>query len=81
MWGLPEFILGAGIGSWEFFNEPGRHQDSGPCEALRFKLVGLATLESSNAGDEIEIFLSVWADLDFDGALRFFNDVGKIICR
>ena len=38
---LPEFILGAGIGSCEFCIEHGRHQDSGSCEALRFNVVGI----------------------------------------
>ena len=60
----------------EFFQK-----NSGSCEALRFKLVDMATVESSNAVDEIEIFLSVGADFDFDGALRFFDVVGEIICR
>ena len=81
MWGLPEFFYGAGIGSWEFFNEPGRHQDSGSCEALRFNLMDMATLESSEAGDEIGIFWLDWADLIYDSALRFLNDGGEIICR
>ena len=48
--------------------------------ALRFKLVDKATFGSSNAVDEIGIFLSDEADLDFVGALRFFDDVGEIIC-
>ena len=39
-----------------------------------------ATFGSSNAVDEIEIVLSDEADLHFDGALRFFDDVGEIIC-
>ena len=39
-----------------------------------------ATFGSSNAVDEIEMFLSDEADLDFDEALRFFDDVGEIIC-
>ena len=39
-----------------------------------------ATFGSSNTVDEIEFFLSDEADLDFDEALRFFDDVGEIIC-
>ena len=55
-------------------------QDSGSSGALRFKLVDKATFGSSNAVDEIEIFLSDEADLNFDEALRFCDDVGEIIC-
>ena len=39
-----------------------------------------ATLGSSNVVDEIEFFLSDEADLEFDEALRFCDDVGEIIC-
>ena len=53
----------------------GRQQDSGSCGALRFKLVDKATFGSSNAVDEIEFFLSDEADLDFDEALRFCDEV------
>ena len=41
----------------------------------------MATVGSSNAVDDFEIFLSDEADLDFNGALRFFDDAGEIICR
>ena len=44
------------MASWGVLLEQGKHQDSGFCEALRFNLVGMATLMSSEAGDEIGIF-------------------------
>ena len=44
------------MASWEVLVEQGKHQDSGSCEALRFKLVDKATFGSSDAVDEIEIF-------------------------
>ena len=56
---LLEVVCASGLGSWVLLVEQGKHQDSGSCEALRFNLVDMDTLESSKAGDEIEIFLSV----------------------
>ena len=46
------------VDSWELLVEQGKHQDSGSCEALRFDLVDIATLLSSDAGNEFGIFLS-----------------------
>ena len=49
-------VCALGLGSWGLLVEPGKHQDSGSCEALRFNLVDMATLVSSNTGDEFGIF-------------------------
>ena len=44
------------LGSWGLLVGQGKQQDSGSCEALRFNLVDMATLVSSNAGDEFGFF-------------------------
>ena len=56
---LLEVVCALGLGSWGLLVEQRKHQDSGSCDALRFNLVDMATLVSSNAGDKFGIFLSV----------------------
>ena len=55
---LLEVVCALGLGSWGLLVEQGKHQDSGSCEALRFNLVDMATLVSSDAGNKFGICLS-----------------------
>ena len=47
------------VDSWGLLVEQGKHQDSGSCDALRFYLVDMSTLMSSDAGDEFGIFYQI----------------------
>ena len=52
---LLEVVCALRLDSWGLLVEQGKHQDSGSCKALRFNLVDMATLVSSDAGNKFGI--------------------------